>query len=324
MISYQEAIECIDQSVSSISYPEKPKGLYAPIDYILNLKGKKIRPVLTLLACNLYKDSINDAIPSALAWEVFHNFTLMHDDLMDHADIRRSQPTVHKVWDANTAILSGDAMLILAYQYMTNSPSGKVKELLDLFSTTAMEICEGQQYDMDFEQRLDVSEAEYLEMIRLKTAVMIGACLKSGGIIGGANQEDVQHLYDFGINFGLAFQIRDDLLDVYGTSEIFGKNIGGDILCNKKTYLLIRAFEMATGSLKQELEQWINAAKYDPQEKIRAVTAIYDQLNIRMLCEEKMDSFYSKALRSFDSVSVSADKKKILLDLIRLMMKRTV
>ncbi len=322
MISFLEAIARIDQAISPISYSKTPKNLYDPIHYILTLKGKKIRPALTLLACNLYQDSIEKAISPALAWEIFHNFTLMHDDLMDHAEIRRSQPTVHKMWNANTAILSGDAMLIMAYQHMASAPADCMPALLHLFSSTAIDICEGQQYDMDFEQRPEVSEAEYLNMIRLKTAVLIGACLKSGAIVGGANETDANHLYDFGVNFGLAFQIMDDLLDVYGSAETFGKNIGGDILCNKKTYLLTRALELATGSLKQELLYWINNNTGEPQQKISAVTEIYNQLNIKSLCEEKMNFMYSQALHSFHLVNITTEKKKTLLDLVNLLMKR--
>ena len=322
MISFQEAIACVDRAISAISYNNNPKNLYDPIHYILALKGKKIRPVLTLLACNLYQDSIREAISPALAWEIFHNFTLMHDDLMDQSEMRRSQPTVHKVWNDNTAILSGDAMLILAYQHIALAPAGCLQDLLHLFSSTAMEICEGQQYDMDFELLSKVSENEYLNMIRLKTAVLIGACLKSGGIIGGANETDASLLYDFGVNIGLAFQIMDDLLDVYGSSETFGKNIGNDILGNKKTYLLTCALETASGTLKQELSYWLNHNTGDPQEKIKAVTEIYNKLNIRILCERKMDSLFSQALHSFELVNVVAEKKKILLNTVNLLMKR--
>jgi geranylgeranyl diphosphate synthase type II len=216
----EEALALVTQKIADIRYPKQPLRLYEPIAYMLAMKGKKLRPAITLLSCNLFKEEVQEAIPVALAWEIFHNFTLMHDDLMDKADIRRGQATVHKKWDENTSILSGDAMLILSYKALAKSNSRYLKLLLDLFSTTASEICEGQECDMQFESRLNVREEEYLDMIRLKTAVMLGACLKSGAIVGDANLEDQNLLYDFGIHLGIAFQIQDDLLDVYGDAQM--------------------------------------------------------------------------------------------------------
>ncbi len=321
MISSQQALVLLQQKIARIHYPEKPEHLYEPIAYILALKGKKIRPILTLLACNLYKESVNEAFDMAMAWEIFHNFTLMHDDVMDQADVRRGQLSVHKKWDENTAILSGDSMLILAYQYVAKSSEIYLKKLLDLFSSTAAEICEGQEYDMQFEQRLDVTEEEYLSMIRLKTAVLIGASLKSGAIIGDADEKDQNLLYDFGINLGIAFQIQDDLLDVYGDSIVFGKKIGGDILCGKKTYLLVNALNTSDKEVKKELIHWLNV-KDKNDEKITAVTSLYNRISIKEKAREKMESFYQKAIYSLNNVNVSAEKKTILFNLAEELMDR--
>jgi len=321
MLSLQGSLDIINREIQAIRHPENPAGLYEPIAYLLALKGKKIRPALTLLACNLYRDEVEAAIRPALAWEILHNFTLMHDDVMDKADLRRGQPTVHKKWNENTAILSGDAMLILSYVFMTESCPENLKPLLDLFSQTAIEICAGQQYDMEFEQRSDVSEQEYVEMIRLKTAVMLGACLKSGAIIGGADEKDSQNLYDFGINLGIAFQIKDDLLDVYGNPDVFGKKTGGDILCNKKTYLLINALNRADEPDKEKLLKWL-ACEDKPQEKIVAVRNLYDKLDIPKEAEATIHFFYDKALTAFQRVSADENKKKILKDIAKDLIER--
>ena len=322
MLSYNEALDIVNRKINAIKYPENPQNLYAPIQYILSLKGKKIRPVLSLLSCNLYKEDVSEVISPALAWEIFHNFTLMHDDLMDKAELRRGKPVVHKVWGENTAILSGDAMLILSYQYVADTSPVQLKSLLDLFSKTAMEICAGQQYDMEFEKRLDVSVDEYVEMIRLKTAVLLGAALKTGAIIGDAAPPDAENLYDFGMNMGLAFQIKDDLLDVYGNPDVFGKQIGGDILCNKKTFLLINALNLATGNDKEILLQQITSDKVDSKTKIATVTGIYNELNLKTIAEDKMNEFYQKALHSLYWVQVDDWKKIILVDFAKELMNR--
>jgi len=322
MLSFNEALDIVNRKIEEIIYPENPQNLYAPIQYILSLKGKKVRPVLSLLSCNLYKEDISEVISPALAWEIFHNFTLMHDDLMDKAEVRRGKPVVYKVWDENTAILSGDAMLILSYQYIADTPFSKLKPVLDLFSKTAMEICAGQQYDMDFEKRLDVSVDEYIEMIRLKTAVLLGASLKTGAIIGDAPSADAEKLYDFGMNIGLAFQIKDDLLDVYGDPAVFGKQIGGDILCNKKTFLLINALNLAGGTDKEMLLQQITSGNIDPKTKIQTVTEIYNRLNLKAIAESKMDEFYQKALDSLHAVQIDDRKKTILIDFAKDLMNR--
>ena len=262
MLSFNEILEKVEHEISQLSFEYPPKSLYDPIEYILSLGGKRIRPALALMACNLYKENIDNVINPALGVEVFHNFTLLHDDLMDKADKRRNKPTVHKVWNDNTAILSGDAMLIAAYQLIGKTEPDYLKEVFDLFTETALEICGGQQYDMEFESRMDVTEPEYIEMIRLKTAVLLACSLKIGAITGGASKEDAANLYDFGINIGLAFQLQDDLLDVYGDTATFGKNIGGDITCNKKTFLLIHAFELASPEQKAVLNDWIGKTTF--------------------------------------------------------------
>ena len=274
MLSFNEILEKVEHEISQLSFEYPPKSLYDPIEYILSLGGKRIRPALALMACNLYKENIDNVINPALGVEVFHNFTLLHDDLMDKADKRRNKPTVHKVWNDNTAILSGDAMLIAAYQLIGKTEPDYLKEVFDLFTETALEICGGQQYDMEFESRMDVTEPEYIEMIRLKTAVLLACSLKIGAITGGASKEDAANLYDFGINIGLAFQLQDDLLDVYGDTATFGKNIGGDITCNKKTFLLIHAFELASPEQKAVLNDWIGKTTFVAAEKSEVVTAI--------------------------------------------------
>ena len=321
MLSLQDTLKIINREIQAIQYPETPAGLYEPIAYLLTRKGKKLRPAFTLLACNLYRDDVEAAICPALAWEIFHNFTLMHDDVMDKAELRRGQPTVHKKWNENTAVLSGDAMLILSYTFMAKSLAGNIKPLLDLFSMTATEICEGQQYDMEFERRPDVSEQEYIEMIRLKTAVMFGACLRSGAIIGGANEADGQNLYDFGIYLGIAFQIKDDLLDVYGNPDVFGKETGRDILCNKKTYLLISALNSADITDKAELLKWL-ACNDRPEEKIVAVRSLYDKLDIPEKTDETIRIFYKKALTALQAVSVDENRKKVLKNIAEKLMER--
>jgi len=313
-MTFSEALAIISEEIQLIEYPRNQSGLYDPISYILAMKGKKIRPTLTLLACSMYNKDVKEAIPVALAWEIFHNFTLMHDDVMDKADTRRGQATVHKKWDENTAILSGDAMLILSYKYMAKYLSNGLKILLDLFSDTAAKICEGQQFDMEYEKRTNISEKEYIEMITLKTAVMLGACLKSGAIIGGANESDQQNLYDFGINLGIAFQIKDDWLDVYGNSEIFGKKTGGDILCNKKTFLLVSALEAAKNEDREALLYWIGNGT-QPDEKVDAIRRLYDKLSINEKTQIELQKYYNQAINALKKVSVETETKKALEDI---------
>ena len=322
MLSFNEILQKIEQEIAQLQFTYPPKSLYEPIEYILSLGGKRIRPALVLMACNLYKEEVDAAIKPALGLEVFHNFTLLHDDLMDEADKRRNKPTVHKVWNANTAILSGDAMLIAAYQLIEETAPESLNEILHLFTATALEICGGQQYDMEFESRTDVSEAEYIEMIRLKTAVLLACALKMGAIVGNAPKEDAEALYQFGIHIGLAFQLQDDLLDVYGDTATFGKNIGGDILCNKKTFLLINALRLASEQQRAILNDWIHKKEFDPAEKIAAVTAIYNQLHLKELSEEKIHTYYISAMEYLNSLQVAPEKLTILKEISARLMNR--
>lgn len=310
--------------LSTMPYMREPKGLYTPIEYVLSLGGKRIRPVLMLLAYHLYKEDVDSILSQAAGIETYHNYTLLHDDLMDRADMRRNKPTVHKVWDDNTAILSGDAMLVLAYQLMGNCPEGYLKKVMDIFTQTALEICEGQQWDVEFETRNDVTVPEYIEMIRLKTSVLLAAALKIGAVLGDAPTEDTQKLYDFGIKMGLAFQLQDDFLDVYGDPKVFGKNIGGDILCNKKTFMLINALALANEEQKAELERWISNTDFCPEEKIKAVTELYNQIGIGRVCEEKINEYYAEGLSLLGSVYLPAEKKEELRTFVCHLMNRKV
>lgn len=316
MKTINEITQLISTEMEKINWNKEPRGLYEPIGYVLGMGGKRIRPALTLMACNMFSDDVQPAVSSALGLEIFHNFTLLHDDIMDRAEVRRGKPTVHKKWDDNTAILSGDVMQIAAYQLMTQTPENQLKRSLDLFSKTATEICEGQQYDVDFENRHDVKAEEYLEMIRLKTAVLLGCALQIGAWIGGACDEDAQQLYDFGINIGLAFQLKDDLLDVYGDEATFGKKIGGDILANKKTYMLIHALELAKRNDAEELQKWINISEKDISDvKIKAVTLLYNKLGVKQICEDKMQFFYTKAVANLKKVNILENNKQELANL---------
>jgi len=324
MKSLEEITKIIEAEIEQLDWSMPPQGLYEPIKYMLSNGGKRIRPMSVLMGCEMFSGNVKDAIPAALAIEVFHNFTLLHDDLMDRAEMRRGKPAVHIKWNDNTAILSGDVMQIKAYELLAKTPEKYLKQTLDLFSTMACEICEGQQYDIDFEKRQDVTAEEYLDMIRLKTSVLLGNALKTGAIIGGASNEDADLLYNVGINIGLAFQLKDDLLDVYGNSQTFGKKIGGDILCNKKTYMLITALEKAEGNTKNELLKWINASDFNPEEKIKAVTNIYDLLGIKEICEAKMDEFYEISLENLKKVNLNLENKENIFKLADSLMKREV
>jgi len=293
----------IEKELDKQEFVVEPKGLYQPIEYIMDMGGKRIRPTLCLAGCYLFTNDISLAVRPSLSLEIFHNFTLLHDDIMDNADVRRNQATVHKKWDDNTAILSGDAMLIKAYQYATGIDVKYLKEVLDLFSQTAIEVCEGQQYDMEFEQRDNVSVDDYLNMIRLKTAVLLAASLKTGAIIGGSSKKDADLLYEFGENIGLAFQLQDDFLDVYGNIETFGKAIGGDIVANKKTFLLINALQLASGTLRKDLKTWINADEFNADDKIKGIRNIYNSLGVDALAKDKMNFYFDKAMTALDQVN---------------------
>ena len=312
ILSANETLRAVNDFLEQLPYDRQPQSLYEPIRYVLSLGGKRIRPVLMLMAYNLFKEHPEDILMPACGLETYHNYTLLHDDLMDHADLRRGHETVHKRWNANTAILSGDSMLVLAYQRMTQVPADKLARVLDCFTETALEIGEGQEYDMTFETRLDVSEAEYIEMIRLKTSVLLACATKIGAILADAPEADVKRLYHFGERLGLAFQLQDDLLDVYGDPAVFGKAIGGDIVSNKKTYLLINAFNRADAVQRAELSRWVEATTFDRQEKVAAVTQLYDALGIRQLCEETVNDYFRQAADSLGEVGVDTDRKQML------------
>ncbi|MCL3780378.1 polyprenyl synthetase family protein [Prolixibacteraceae bacterium JC049] len=325
MLTFKSAIERINQKIEEELkevQTKEPAGLYSPIIYTLQRGGKRIRPVLALLTYNMYREDLEKVYPAALAIEIFHNFTLLHDDIMDDADIRRGEPTVHKRFNENAAILSGDAMSILAYQYLGNTPTNNLQGLLQLFNQTAMEICEGQQYDMEFEDRSDVTVEEYLTMIKLKTAVLLACSMKAGAMVAEAPAEDAQHLYDFGINLGLAFQLQDDLLDVYGDASVFGKKIGGDIIANKKTFLLLNALCLANSTQKEELERWINQPAPNREEKVTAVTQLYNELGVKELSQEKMEDYYEKAINHLNQVKLNDQLKSNLLLIAQKMMNR--
>lgn len=324
MLSFEYILQTIESAVSRLRFDDSPQSLFDPIVYTLSEGGKRLRPAFVLMACNLYRDEVQIAMNSALGIEMFHNFTLLHDDLMDEAKKRRNRPTVHVKWDRNTAVLSGDAMLIAAYRLIGQTPTAFLKPVLDLFTQTALEICEGQQYDMEFEGRTDVTEEEYMEMIRLKTAVLLACSLKTGALIGNASEQDVEVLYRFGTHIGLAFQLQDDLLDVYGDTQAFGKDIGGDIMCDKKTYLSIQMHRLANDKQKRQIERYRKAytSNYTQSEKIAAITALYDELGIKELAQSKMKQHYKLALEELKKLSVAQERVQELLRVCSLLMNR--
>ena len=309
MLNSSEILKLVNDFLAQLPYERKPKSLYEPVEYVLSIGGKRIRPVLTLMGYNLWKEDPERILMPAVGLETYHNYTLLHDDLMDNADVRRGYPTVHRKWDANKAILSGDSMLVLAYQRMQQVPAEKLPAVLELFTETALEIGEGQEYDMTFETRNDVTENEYIEMIRLKTSVLLACALKTGALLADAPQEDADRLYRVGEQVGLAFQLQDDLLDVYGDPKVFGKAIGGDITSNKKTYMLINAYNRANDEQRKELEHWIGAKEFDRSEKVAAVTRLYDAIGIRQLCEDKINYYFQQASQTLSEVNVTDERK---------------
>ena len=321
MMTADEILAKFNEFLEHLPYDRKPFSLYEPVKYVLSLGGKRIRPTLMLLAYNLYKDDPESILMPACALETYHNYTLLHDDLMDNADLRRGHMTVHRRWDANTAILSGDSMLVLAYQRMAQCRRDKLAEVLNLFTETALEIGEGQQYDMEFEQRNDVTEAEYIEMIRLKTSVLLACALKIGALLADAPETDCDNLYRFGEKIGLAFQLQDDFLDVYGDTKVFGKAIGGDILAGKKTFMLINALAHANDSQRKELEQWL-AINDRPKEKIEAVTRLYNEIGIDRMATEKIAFYFMESHRYLEAVNVDESRKIELRRYAERMMKR--
>lgn len=304
----------IEQALAAVPYPEKPEGLYEPIEYVLSMGGKRLRPTLLLMTYGLYKDDINHATPAAVGIETYHNHTLLHDDLMDHADMRRGKPTVHKKWNDNTAVLSGDTMLIMAFRHIMQCQCQHQAEALDLFARTAQEICEGQQYDVNFETRTDVTEDEYIEMIRLKTSVLLACATKMGALLAGAPETDTEVLYRFAERVGLAFQLQDDYLDVYGDPAVFGKKIGGDILCGKKTYLLINAYQRADEATKAQLLTLIGNNSMEAETKIKAVTDIYNALDIPALTRAAINRFYDEAHNELRKLSLPESQWSVLWD----------
>lgn len=322
MKTSQELLDMVNDFISNLPYEREPQTIYDPIRYVLSLGGKRIRPVLMLLAYNMYKDNPEHILMPACALETYHNYTLLHDDLMDNADVRRGKPTVHRKWNANAAILSGDTMQVLAYQRLAQCDEDKLPELLHLFTETALQIGEGQQYDMEFETRDDVTEEEYIEMIRLKTSVLLACATKMGALLADASKQDTQQLYRFGELVGLAFQLQDDLLDVYGDPQVFGKAIGGDITSNKKTYMLINAFLHANDKQRAELAHWTAVNDFDRQEKIEAVTRLYNEIGIRELCEKKINTYFQESLECLESIPLPAERKEVLRRYALDMMKR--
>lgn len=322
MYTLAEAQSLIQRHLDNVKFPDEPAELYEPVKYILSIGGKRIRPALVLLACDMFAGSVDSALHPATAIEIFHNFTLVHDDIMDKSELRRGKDTVHIRWDQNIAILSGDVMSILASRFLNNSPGAVLRGVHDVFTKTAIQVCEGQQLDMNFEKRLTVSEEEYLKMIELKTAVLIAASLKIGGMLGGASEKEANNLYNFGRDLGIAFQLQDDLLDTYGDPEIFGKKPGMDIVDNKKTLLMIRALQDANDKQGQALNTWLEARDFDPEEKIRDVVRIFDELKIRDKIEKRISDYYSSALEHLNILQSPEERKTELYTFAEYLMKR--
>ncbi len=322
MHTSDELLTEVNHFLDNLPYDRRPASLYEPIRYVLSMGGKRIRPILMLLAYQLYKDDPETILTQATALETYHNYTLLHDDLMDNADLRRGHETVHKRWNDNQAILSGDSMLVLAYERMAQCAEDKLSRVLGIFTRTALEIGEGQQYDIDFEARTDVKEEEYIEMIRLKTSVLLACALKIGGVLAGAPDEDVDNLYKFGEQIGLAFQLQDDYLDVYGDPKVFGKAIGGDITSNKKTYMLINAFNHANDSQRAELLRWATAKEFDRNEKVAAVTKLYNEIGVDKLTLNKIAFYFEESRKYLDAVGVPDDRRAVLRQFAEKMMSR--
>ena len=315
-------LNTIEKFIANLSFPKKPEGLYEPISYALEIGGKRIRPVLTLLAHALYKPCDENTLRAAVAVEMYHNHTLLHDDLMDGAEMRRGKPSVYKKWNANTAILSGDTMLIEAFKLINDCQCERSAEARQLMIETMIGVCEGQQYDMNFETRSDVTEQEYLEMIRLKTSILLGCAAKLGGIVANAPQADCEALYHFAEKIGIAFQVHDDYLDVYGDPAVFGKKIGGDILCGKKTFLLINALQRANETQHKELTNLIESSDIPADEKIARVTAIYNDIKIAAITKQRMADIYDEARTYFNAINLPAEQKQPLWDFAETLLGR--
>jgi len=324
MYSIKECRVIVEDELLKLAseFPPRPERLFKPIEYILGIGGKRIRPILVLLANNLFDDKIDQALYPAIAVEVFHNFTLLHDDIMDNSSLRRGQKTVNELWDDNIAILSGDAMSILSYQLLNKSNPQKLPYILSEFNKMAMEVCEGQQYDMDFEEMDEVAESDYINMIRLKTAVLIAGSLKIGAICGNASEKDANLIYEFGINIGLAFQLQDDYLDIFGDQDEFGKRIGLDIIARKKNLLLIKAYELANLNQKELLHKTINSNSITDDEKVEIVRNLYLDLDLKQYTKDRMTQMYDKAMLSLESIDVEVNKKTELISLAHSLFNR--
>ncbi len=316
MYNHSELKDIIDRAILNLSYDTEAPRLIDPVKYILSIGGKRLRPVMSLMACNLFTDKIDDAILPAAGLEVFHNFTLVHDDIMDQSSLRRNFPTIHTRWNTNQAILSGDVMAFIANECFLQSPPGKLQKVFREFNKAAVEVCIGQQLDLDYEKASVVTQDEYVRMIELKTAVLLAASMKIGAIIGGSDDNDPELLYEFGKNIGLAFQIQDDLLDIWGEMKVFGKKSGGDIIANKKTFPFIKALELASGKQIRQLQELFSFEKvYDPVKKVVAVKDIYEKLNVKANAEAFANDYISKAFSLLDKVSVDVSRKKELVGL---------
>lgn len=322
--SIQKLTDLLNSKLESEKFGTEPEELYEPIRYIISIGGKRMRPLLTLLGYKLYKDDVLKAVEPAMAIEIFHNFTLMHDDIMDQAPLRRGKPTVHEKWNMHTAILSGDVMMIKAYDKLLHLPSENLPDLLNKFNRCAVEVCEGQQKDMVFETRSNVTEEEYLDMIRQKTAVLLGFALELGAIVAETNTANQHNLRQFGEAIGIGFQLKDDLLDVYGEEDKFGKQSGGDILSNKKTYLLIKALELSEGKEKENLESWLTKKDFNSAEKLKAVKSIYNNIGVEDITNQKIQEYYKKALNHLNEVDAPLNRKKQLKQLAMRLIDREV
>ena len=322
MINSETAIIIIEKEIKALSLPDMPQNLYDPIKYTLNRGGKRIRPALAILACDMFNDDYKKALYPALAIELFHNFTLIHDDLMDNSSMRRNDPTVHVKWNPNVAILAGDTMNILAYKLVSRVEEKLLPEILDIFNETAVQVCEGQMMDMDFEQRNDVTVKEYLRMIGLKTSVLLAASLKIGAISGGADNRAADEIYKFGYNLGMAFQLQDDMLDTFGDENIFGKKIGNDILTNKKTYLYLKALDLASPEIKKKLLVIYSTDQKNPFQKIAEVIELFNQHNVKSHSDNIINHYFQMALVNLSNIDVNTDRKKVVEDLAQSLMVR--
>lgn len=316
MYSQSELKDLVEKAMVNLSFESEAAKLIGPVKYILSIGGKRLRPVMTLMSCNLFSDKINDALLPAIGLEIFHNYTLVHDDIMDQASVRRNAPTVHTKWGLNQAILSGDVMSFYASEFIAAAPVSVLSKVLKIYNRTAVEVCIGQQLDMDFEKTTYITQDEYVRMIELKTAVLIAASMKIGAIIGGSSEKDADYISEFGRHLGLAFQIQDDLLDVYGDTISFGKKTGGDIVTNKKTFLLLKALELASGEQQKLLQSLISKKDFDPEVKIQTVTEIFNQLNIRHITENLANEFINKAVGSLEKISADQERKSELYNLV--------